>query len=245
MAAEAGAQPWGWQAAVADPSLAARVSELATAGLESAYAIADKLADRTRRECTRKEIVIQGIDCLMSGIHPRVIHMNEGHSAFSSIERLAQTIERHGVDIRTALETVIPEDAPWGDEADGMVRTAMASLRTDVGEETGEGRESRDAITDPVALDSIRSLNALVRDLDEERNDAEAELRRARAAMDEEEGLINRLMNFLDGHDLRSSFVTLQTADDAPSKPHPGMIERALAETGTEAAEAVMIGVLM
>jgi chemotaxis protein MotA len=35
--------------------------------------IADKLADRTRRERIRKEIVIQGVDCLMSGIHPRVI----------------------------------------------------------------------------------------------------------------------------------------------------------------------------
>jgi phosphoglycolate phosphatase len=50
------------------------------------------------------------------------------------------------------------------------------------------------------------------------------------------------LDRFLNAHALGPRFATLQTADDAPSKPHPGMIERALAETGTEAAEAVMIG---
>jgi phosphoglycolate phosphatase len=37
-------------------------------------------------------------------------------------------------------------------------------------------------------------------------------------------------------------FSTLQTADNNPSKPHPGMIERALAETGAAATDAVMIG---
>jgi phosphoglycolate phosphatase len=37
-------------------------------------------------------------------------------------------------------------------------------------------------------------------------------------------------------------FSTLQTADDNPSKPHPGMITRALSETGCEAKGAVMIG---
>ncbi len=37
-------------------------------------------------------------------------------------------------------------------------------------------------------------------------------------------------------------FATLQTADDNPSKPHPGMIHRALVETDCAAANAVMIG---
>ncbi|KAA2234606.1 HAD-IA family hydrolase [Salinarimonas soli] len=37
-------------------------------------------------------------------------------------------------------------------------------------------------------------------------------------------------------------FATVQTADDAPSKPHPGMIERALAEISVPPASAVMIG---
>jgi len=37
-------------------------------------------------------------------------------------------------------------------------------------------------------------------------------------------------------------FVTRQTADDHPSKPHPAMIHAALAETGVAAEDAVMIG---
>ena len=42
--------------------------------------------------------------------------------------------------------------------------------------------------------------------------------------------------------ELHSYFVTIQTADNAPSKPHPGMIERAMAETGIGADRTVMIG---
>ena len=45
-----------------------------------------------------------------------------------------------------------------------------------------------------------------------------------------------------DAHDLHGHFVTPQTADDHPSKPHPAMLLAALAETGVEAARAVMIG---
>ncbi|KMO36000.1 HAD family hydrolase [Methylobacterium variabile] len=37
-------------------------------------------------------------------------------------------------------------------------------------------------------------------------------------------------------------FSTVQTADDAPSKPHPAMLEQAMAETGAEPARTVMIG---
>jgi len=43
-------------------------------------------------------------------------------------------------------------------------------------------------------------------------------------------------------HGLTNSFATLQTADHHPSKPHPSMIETALAETGIEAGRCVMIG---
>lgn len=37
-------------------------------------------------------------------------------------------------------------------------------------------------------------------------------------------------------------FATVQTADDHPSKPHPSMIEKAMAETGATAADTIMIG---
>ncbi|SEV97175.1 phosphoglycolate phosphatase [Aliiroseovarius sediminilitoris] len=45
-----------------------------------------------------------------------------------------------------------------------------------------------------------------------------------------------------DAHDLRRFFATSQTADNHPSKPHPSMLHAALAETGAEVAQAVMIG---
>ena len=41
---------------------------------------------------------------------------------------------------------------------------------------------------------------------------------------------------------LLERFVTLQTADDAPSKPHPGMLERAMAEAGAGTHETVLVG---
>ncbi|MGF1659038.1 MAG: HAD-IA family hydrolase [Rubrimonas sp.] len=50
------------------------------------------------------------------------------------------------------------------------------------------------------------------------------------------------LDHLLDAHDLRGFFLTLQTSDDAPSKPHPGMVLNALRATGAQACDAVVIG---
>lgn len=46
----------------------------------------------------------------------------------------------------------------------------------------------------------------------------------------------------LETHGIKHRFVTLQTADRHPSKPHPAMLEEALAEAGVGAADAVMVG---
>lgn len=46
----------------------------------------------------------------------------------------------------------------------------------------------------------------------------------------------------LAGHGLTDLFVSLQTADRHPSKPHPAMLEAALFEAGAEPEDAVMIG---
>ncbi len=43
-------------------------------------------------------------------------------------------------------------------------------------------------------------------------------------------------------HDLLSHFSTIMTADDAPSKPDPGMLLNAMRETGTAPHDTVMIG---
>ena len=53
---------------------------------------------------------------------------------------------------------------------------------------------------------------------------------------------IRGLGHCLASHGLSRLFVTLQTADLHPSKPHPAMLEAALAEAGVAAGQAVMIG---
>ncbi|MGN6498751.1 MAG: HAD-IA family hydrolase [Tsuneonella sp.] len=46
----------------------------------------------------------------------------------------------------------------------------------------------------------------------------------------------------LASHGVLDRFVTLQTADRHPSKPHPAMLEAAIFEAGSSAQESVMIG---
>lgn len=43
-------------------------------------------------------------------------------------------------------------------------------------------------------------------------------------------------------HGIADHFVTLQTPDHNPSKPHPGMMLRAMAETGVDKSDTVIIG---
>ncbi len=50
------------------------------------------------------------------------------------------------------------------------------------------------------------------------------------------------LRSCLAGHGIIDRFVTLQTADRHPSKPHPAMLEAALVEAGAHLRDAVMIG---
>ncbi|MCM2563216.1 HAD-IA family hydrolase [Lutimaribacter sp. EGI FJ00015] len=45
-----------------------------------------------------------------------------------------------------------------------------------------------------------------------------------------------------DSHGLRGTFVTEQVADHHPSKPHPSMVLTAMAETGVEPRDTVVIG---
>lgn len=46
----------------------------------------------------------------------------------------------------------------------------------------------------------------------------------------------------LDGRGWAGRFVTVQTSDIPPGKPHPAMLLRAISETGTEPAATAMIG---
>lgn len=50
------------------------------------------------------------------------------------------------------------------------------------------------------------------------------------------------LRHCLETHGIHDRFVTLQTADRHPSKPHPSMIAAAMAEAGAEPGNVMMIG---
>jgi phosphoglycolate phosphatase len=50
------------------------------------------------------------------------------------------------------------------------------------------------------------------------------------------------LRHTLEAHGLTERFITLQTADRAPSKPHPAMLRQAMAEIGVDPASTVLVG---
>ncbi len=50
------------------------------------------------------------------------------------------------------------------------------------------------------------------------------------------------LLASLERHGLSEYFVTLQTADDGPGKPHPALLHQAMAEVGAEREATVLIG---
>jgi len=81
------------------------------------------------------------------GLHPKVCHMNEGHSAFSSIERLAQTMSTHQVDLETAFEIVprttvftthTPVAAGHDEFPADMVRPYLEPLQASLGKSVEE-----------------------------------------------------------------------------------------------------------
>ncbi len=50
------------------------------------------------------------------------------------------------------------------------------------------------------------------------------------------------LLRCLNHHGLREHFITLQTADRHPSKPHPSMIQQAMADAAADPGGTIMIG---
>ncbi len=46
----------------------------------------------------------------------------------------------------------------------------------------------------------------------------------------------------LESHDIHARFVSLQTADRHPSKPHPSMVEQAIAEAGAAPHTSIVVG---
>lgn len=53
---------------------------------------------------------------------------------------------------------------------------------------------------------------------------------------------VRGLKHCLDEHGLHARFVSLQTADRHPSKPHPSMVEQAMADAGASPEMTIVIG---
>ncbi|MFH0730842.1 MAG: alpha-glucan family phosphorylase [Pseudomonadota bacterium] len=63
--------------------------------------------DQKMRLAQEMVLGIGGMRALYAiGLNPIVTHMNEGHSAFSNLERIAQTMELHGFDLKTTLQLI-------------------------------------------------------------------------------------------------------------------------------------------
>jgi starch phosphorylase len=63
--------------------------------------------DQKMRLAQEMVLGIGGMRALYAmGINPIVTHMNEGHSAFSNLERIAQTMEINGFDLKTTLQLI-------------------------------------------------------------------------------------------------------------------------------------------
>jgi phosphoglycolate phosphatase len=50
------------------------------------------------------------------------------------------------------------------------------------------------------------------------------------------------LKHCLEQHDIHARFVSLQTADRHPSKPHPSMVEKAIADAGAAPRTTIVVG---
>lgn len=72
--------------------------------------ITDTLYGGDQEMRIRQEIIlgVGGMRALKAlGIQPKVCHMNEGHAAFLTLERIRQTMADHGCDYRTARKLVV------------------------------------------------------------------------------------------------------------------------------------------
>jgi phosphoglycolate phosphatase len=96
-------------------------------------------------------------------------------------------------------------------------RTAFSALR----------REA--TLTDPLFPGAREAIEALAAEDDVLLGIATGKSRRGVDLLIEREGF-------------EGLFATIQTADDAPSKPHPGMMLQAMDAVGASASETVMIG---
>lgn len=122
-----------------------------------------------------------------------------------------------GLSLPQAMRVLLPGNEP--DVHEGLVESYKSAFRT----ARTDGRVSQ-----PLFAGIDDALRALVH---------------AGWTLGVATGMSDRgLAHCLAANGIADRFVTLQTADRHPSKPHPAMLEAALAEAGASPDQAVMIG---
>lgn len=172
-----------------------------------------------------------------------------------------------GLQLETAITRLVLTSKPRPIESEGTGREPMAVFRTD-GEPAGRDAHAHTLTNPPPPPEQEHPALNLAPDLlghladvyrrtvqgrrtrGEDNDPLYPGIRETLLALDRAGVLLGvatgksmrGLRHTLDRHDLGSLFVTLQTSDRAPGKPHPAMVERALADTGARPAAAVVIG---
>jgi phosphoglycolate phosphatase len=130
----------------------------------------------------------------------------------------AKTLSIVGLSLHVAVARLLPEaDAGLVDKVTQSYKAAFGDLRRD---------PANHEPAYPGAIDVIRRLS--------ERRDTVLGIATGKSQ--------RGVKAIFDRFDLHPHFVTIQTADTHPSKPHPSMIMRAVQETGATVASTVMIG---
>ena len=132
----------------------------------------------------------------------------------------AQVLSIVGLSLDRAIATMMPTlSAAQVAEAAELYKQSFIALRAEMG---GEGAA-------PMYPGARATLDALA---------ARDEVLLGVATGKARRGLDHAIR----AHGWEGLFLTQQTADNHPSKPHPSMLHAALADTGAEAQNAVMIG---
>lgn len=125
-----------------------------------------------------------------------------------------------GLSLDVIFPLLVPEgDAPLHQRMSQAYKDAYMDLRAQAGA----------AESSPLYPGALEALHAL---------QAEPEVLLGVATGKSKRGLDK----LIEGHGLQGMFVTQQVSDFHPSKPHPSMIHQAIADTGVEVRDAVMIG---
>jgi phosphoglycolate phosphatase len=129
-----------------------------------------------------------------------------------------RTLAIVGLSLNQAVARLLPDaDAGFVEQVAQSYKGAFGELRRDSNHQ------------EPAYPGAIEAIRALSRRPDTILGIATGKSRRGVAAI-------------FDRFDLHPHFVTIQTADGHPSKPHPSMITTAIQEVGATAASTVMIG---